>query len=279
MLEIPDANRLAKELNETIKDKRINQVIAGKTPHGFAFFSNDLQDYPKYLYGKICGEAKAVGGGLELTIEDYMLYFNDGTNLRYYDTNEIKPDKHQFYLGFFDDSALVITVQMYAGIAIFKPGEYDNPYYLGGKEKPTPLSDEFTFEYFRNIVDDALQNKPSLSLKGLLATEQRIPGLGNGTCQDILFEAKQHPKTKLSKLSDKEIENLYKTVVKVIKAMTEQGGRYTEKNLFGNECGYKTILSNKTYKDPCKVCKGKIIRQAFLGGNIYFCSNCQVEKK
>jgi hypothetical protein len=34
------------------------------------------------------------------------------------------------------------------------------------------------------------QEVKKLSLKALLATEQRIPGLGNGVLQDILFKAR-----------------------------------------------------------------------------------------
>jgi len=50
------------------------------------------------------------------------------------------------------------------------------------------------------ISSDDLQNK---SIKFLLATEQRIPGLGNGVLQDILFKAKIHPKRKVADLSEK----------------------------------------------------------------------------
>ncbi|ULQ60522.1 hypothetical protein K7I13_04275 [Brucepastera parasyntrophica] len=52
-------------------------------------------------------------------------------------------------------------------------------------------------------------------------------------------------------------------------------GRDTERDLFGNSGSYKTILSNKTLNDPCPQCGGMITRQAFLGGNIYFCPVCQ----
>ena len=57
--------------------------------------------------------------------------------------------------------------------------------------------------------------------------------------------------------------------------MAQQGGRNTEKDLFGANGGYHTILSNKTWQKPCPVCGGEIIRQTYLGGNIYFCPHCQ----
>jgi formamidopyrimidine-DNA glycosylase len=53
----------------------------------------------------------------------------------------------------------------------------------------------------RLLSPDAVQK---LSLKAALATEQRIPGLGNGSLQDILWQAHLHPKRKTNTLSDEE---------------------------------------------------------------------------
>jgi len=52
-------------------------------------------------------------------------------------------------------------------------------------------------------------------------------------------------------------------------------GGNTEKDLFNNSGGYETILSKNTLRAPCPVCGGVLVRQAFLGGNIYFCGVCQ----
>jgi len=57
--------------------------------------------------------------------------------------------------------------------------------------------------------------------------------------------------------------------------MVQRGGRDTEKDIFGSPGGYKTILSAKTKTMPCPVCGDIIIREAFLGGNVYFCPTCQ----
>ena len=57
--------------------------------------------------------------------------------------------------------------------------------------------------------------------------------------------------------------------------MVNYGGRDTEKDLFGNTGGYKTILSNKTVNKPCPKCSSKIIKKAYMGGSVYFCPKCQ----
>ena len=57
--------------------------------------------------------------------------------------------------------------------------------------------------------------------------------------------------------------------------MTAGGGRETEKDLFGNPGGYKVVLSKNTYADPCPVCGGALVKEAYLGGAVYYCPHCQ----
>jgi formamidopyrimidine-DNA glycosylase len=85
-----------------------------------------------------------------------------------------------------------------------------------------------------------------LSAKAFLATEQRIPGLGNGVLQDILWYANIHPKRKISTLSAEQKHKLFRSVKTILAEMTELGGRDTERDLFGCNGGYITRLSKKT---------------------------------
>jgi len=137
---------------------------------------------------------------------------------------------------------------------------------------PDPLTDGFDKKYFDGLWESAA---PKMSAKAFLATEQRIPGLGNGVLQDILFNAGIHPKKKLSEIGEKDKLKLFESVKKTMRVMTDGGGRDTERDLFGEKGGYKTILSANTLKNPCPACGGVLIREAYLGGNIYFCPNCQ----
>ena len=57
--------------------------------------------------------------------------------------------------------------------------------------------------------------------------------------------------------------------------MVLEGGRDTQTDLYGNDGGYKTILSAKTWKNPCPRCGGTIVKEAYLGGSVYYCSECQ----
>ena len=276
MLEIPETITIANQLNTTIQGKIIKEVIVNASPHKFAFFHKDPKAYPDLLIGIKVGEATGIGASVEIEAETMRITFGDGTNLRYYSKISEVPPKHQFLLGFDDGSALAVTIQMYGFIAVFKEGENQNPYYLVSKTKPLPISEDFNFDYFLKLIQDT----PSkLSVKALLATEQRIPGLGNGVLQDILFDAKLSPRTKISVLSDDDVRQLYRSIRKILTEMIEKGGRDTEKDLYGQEGGYPTVMSSKHLGEPCPICGSPIVKEAYMGGSVYTCPHCQPKEK
>jgi formamidopyrimidine-DNA glycosylase len=161
---------------------------------------------------------------------------------------------------------------MYGFIGLYMNHLIDSPYYQAAITRPSPLSPEFDEVYFDQLIKSA---SPKLSAKAFLATEQRIPGLGNGLLQDILFFSGIHPKRKISSFSAADSSRLYDVIKIQTKKIAAAGGRDTEKDLYGNPGGYHTALSSKTWKAPCPVCGGVITKQAYLGGSVYFCSFCQ----
>jgi len=271
MFELPEAVVISKQINNTLKGKRIISAIANQSPHKFAWYTGDPADYNKRLEGKTIGTATAYGGNVEIRADDMILLISAG--MRYHAEGERLPKKHQLLIKFDDSTAFSASIQMWGGIFCFKEDEKGGlqDYHLA-KEKPSPLSEKFDRSYFNGLFDD---QTGKLSAKAFLATEQRIPGLGNGVLQDILWMAKIHPKRKMAELSDKEITCMYKAVKSVLRKMAMQGGRDTERDLFGRSGGYKTILSKNTVGKSCPACHTKIKKEAYMGGSIYYCRKCQ----
>lgn len=249
-------------------------VYANSSPYKFAWYFGDPNNYHILLAGKKIDCAKAYAGLVEIQAENARILMCDGVNIRYFKSGEKLPNKHQLHIEFEDFSSLVCSVQMYGGLWAFNDGENDNPYYLIAKQKPTPLSDSFDMKYFDQMV--LKEASGNLSLKAFLATEQRIPGLGNGILQDILYNAKIHPKRKVRTLNQSETNGLFDSIKSTLFEMVLKGGRDTEKDLFGCNGGYKTFVSKNTVDKPCSVCGTVIKKEAYLGGSIYYCSNCQV---
>jgi formamidopyrimidine-DNA glycosylase len=272
MIELPESHTLAKQLNATLIGRTVVAMTVNQSPHKFAFYHGDPQTYPARFMGTTFTGAHAQGGQVELSFDDQRLVLSDGVNLRLHRDASTLPAKHQLLMTFDDGSALTITIAMYGMIYGFEVNTFQNPYYRIAQTNPSVYSAEFTFDYFMGIVERA---SPKLSLKAFLATEQRIPGLGNGVLQDILLLAQLHPKTKIAALSADQWNTLYTTVVSTLTAMRDQGGRDTEKDLFGQEGGYRTLLSAKTLLEGCPLCGGDLRKEAYMGGSIYFCPHCQ----
>lgn len=272
MIEIPESATISEQAAGILTGKRIAKVVNATSPHKFTWYNGDPEAYPGLLEGLSIETVNGYGAFVDVVLEDEVhLLVGDGTNMRYYHAGEKQPVKHQLLAELDDGSFLAFTVAMYGAIYAFR-GEFDNPYYQGSIHKLNPLDERFDEAYFEQMIGGL---KKDLSAKALLATEQRIPGLGNGVVQDILFNAGIHPKRKVSTLSDLEKTDLLYSMKGTLSGMTELGGRNTEKDFFGNWGGYKVLLSKNTYKDPCPNCGHEIVREAYLGGTVYYCRECQ----
>jgi formamidopyrimidine-DNA glycosylase len=274
MIELPESNTYARQINETLTGKTVTSVVAAASPHKFAWYYGDPADYTERLTGGEIFSARGLGMFVEISLSNSMLMFSDGVNLRLHPEAGPISKKHQLLLGLDDETFLSASLSMYGGVYCWdKEVDFDYSYYTVAKEKPSPLSDDFDEAYFEGLLSpDAVQK---LSLKAALATEQRIPGLGNGSLQDILWQANLHPKRKTNTLSDEEAHALFTSLKHTLAKMTHMGGRSTEKDLFGQPGGYPVVMCAAYNGRPCPQCGTIIHKESFLGGSIYTCSLCQ----
>lgn len=273
MIELPEARTIASDLRKSILGKKIIDVSGNFIDHKFTFYYKDPNRYKEQLTGQCIIKINDRNYYVEAETERYKILFRDGANMRYFDNASALPTKSKLMLQFEDDSLLNVTTSMYAFIAVFeKAYDMDDIYYQEELNGVGALDEAFTLPYFINLVDE---KTIKLSVKTFLATRQRILGIGNGTVQDIVFNAGLNPKRKIDSLSDAEIKNLFSSVVYTLNEMTENGGRDTEIGINGRRGGYKTKMSSITYKKGCPVCGGEIEKEQYLGGSIYYCSACQ----
>ena len=145
-------------------------------------------------------------------------------------------------------------------------------YYAVAKNALSPLSDAFDYAYFHSLNSD---KSLKMSAKGFLATEQRISGLGNGVLQDILLNARIHPRKKRTALRMINALGYFVLLKSTLAEMVAGGGRDTERDLFGNQGRYRTKLSKNNRAFICPDCGGKVKKEAYIGGSVYFCDSCQ----
>lgn len=116
------------------------------------------------------------------------------------------------------------------------------------------------------------------AVKVVIMNQQKISGLGNIYANDGLFDAKIDPKKKAKELSEKEVEALYNSLLKVLKLGFKYGGASELRfvNALGQEGEYqKHFLAYAQQGKPCKVCGSKIKKFMLGGRGTYMCEKCQ----
>ena len=275
MLELPESYTISKQIEQALSGRIISYIELMHTPHKFAFFHGEKDKFSDWLEGQRIVGAAYHGGMVEVDTEDYMIVFADGAYPKYYEDKKKFPKNHQLAIYFDDETAVFVSIQMYGFISIYPKGECTEEYYISSSSKPSPLENEFTFDYFKSLYS---ANGKKMSAKAFLATEQRIPGLGNGVLQDILWDAAIDPRFDMRDATQEDLRSLYTSVRKLLKEMCELGGRDTEKDLFGNKGRYITQLSKNSLNEPCMKCGYEIHKVSYMGGTIYFCEHCQRRK-
>jgi formamidopyrimidine-DNA glycosylase len=274
VVEIPEAASLAAQITAELAGQTIATAIAGHSPHKFAWFYGDRAGYNALLAGRAIVSATSHGGFVEIDLDGVELVLAEGVGLRLHGAGAPRPAKHQLLIELADGRAVSGTVQMYGAFYAFRTGTFDNPYLAVARARPSPLTDAFDAAYFDAIVD--APGTVKLTAKALLATEQRIPGLGNGVLQDILFAAELAPRRKVTGISTDQRATLFAAIKTTLTDMTAQGGRDTERDLFGRPGGYRTLRSRHAVGEPCPRCGGSIRKEAYLGGAVYWCGGCQL---
>jgi len=280
---------VSNQLQNTVVGKRIVKTIANQNPHSFVWFATEPQyafaakeisykqaeQYDKLLTGKKILKANVLSNFNYLYVGNRALMFNT-LSTRYYGANDKQPKRHQLYLLLDDGSALTFCGSLGGSLFLFEVGE-DGWAINFRNDFPSVLSDDFSETFFLNLIKntDLTKLQPAKSVKCFLATKSRIPGLDNTILHEILWEAQVNPKSVMAALGQDEYKRLYAAIKKVFPAVITAGGLDTQKDIYGNFGGYVTKASKHTIDKPCQRCGGPIVKEAYMGGVVYYCSKCQ----
>ncbi len=118
---------------------------------------------------------------------------------------------------------------------------------------------------------DLLEDKGG-SVKGALTDQHLLSGIGNVYSDEMLYQCKIHPKTKIKKLSEADKKNLYTKMKEVLKMAIDKDGERSE-----FPSGY--LIRHRKEGEDCPKCSGKIKKIKVSGRSTYFCPSCQKEEK
>jgi formamidopyrimidine-DNA glycosylase len=276
MFEIPEYTILARQMNQTLIGKTIQQGTLGNTPHKFVWYNRAPGEFEQLTKGKILGEAHVRGRWLFLDLDPgYRLVLGEcGGKVLFHPQGEPIPARYHLLIRFTDGSFFTVLTTMWGAMELFRAGDEKERQYIKGM-RTTPLDPEFTLQYFGSLIDELLKGEKR-SVKSLLTQDQLIPGLGNAIAQDIMFNARLHPRHPLAELTNTQREGLFHAIVDTVQEIIHKGGRSDETDLFAAPGGYKRKMDTHAAGNPCQNC-GTIVEQIqYLGGKCYFCPQCQV---
>jgi formamidopyrimidine-DNA glycosylase len=276
MFELPEYTTLARQMDATLAGKTIRRGTLGNSPHKFVWYNRTQEEFEELTLGKRVGPAHVRGRWLILELEPgYRLLLGEcGGRVLYHIPGAVLPDKYHLFLAFDDGSALTAMTAMWGAMELYKAGQELERQYIKGM-RTTPIDREFSFDYFNALMDELLQGKKR-SVKSLLTQDQLIPGLGNAIAQDIMFNARLHPRRALADLTPGQRRDLFAAIVDTVREVIRKGGRNDEVDLFGKPGGYVRLMDSNAAGKPCPECGHTVEKIQYLGGACYFCPECQI---
>lgn len=152
-----------------------------------------------------------------------------------------------------------------------------------------------TLDFFRNLgpeplekgfdirkLEEVLKKKKNLKIKPVLMDQKVLSGIGNIYADEALFLAKIHPEQRISGLKSKDIENLYKGIVKALETGIKHKGASDNSYVdLGGEKGVFLTYANVYHRTgmACNRCGNKIKRIVVGGRGTHYCDVCQKIRK
>ncbi len=149
----------------------------------------------------------------------------------------------------------------------------DKPSNLLGHLGPEPLSDTFTSQVFRTM----LQSKQRV-IKPLLLDQTFLSGLGNIYVDEALFQAEIQPQSIASAIPKKNTLLLHRAIQNILRASIKaQGTTILNFSHGDNQSGtYQAALQVYGRKaQPCLICETQIEKIKLGQRGTHFCPKCQ----
>ncbi len=138
---------------------------------------------------------------------------------------------------------------------------------------PEPLEEGFDAGYLpRKVGSRRAQIKP------LLLDQKVVSGIGNIYVDEILYDAKIHPRRKANTITGPEWKRLYAAIRENLAAGVEHRGTTVRlyRDVLNRPGGHQDFLRVfEKHGRPCPGCEGEVVREKVGGRPSHFCPGCQ----
>lgn len=131
---------------------------------------------------------------------------------------------------------------------------------------PDVLDPRFDLQAFRRALGDSRG-----TIKSALMDQERFSGIGNEYSDEILFQSRVHPETKVTSLREQDLKDLFRSMKKVLQTAIDAGA---DPDRF--PASY--LLTQRHQAGKCPACGGNVKTIKVSGRTAYFCPKCQVHK-
>lgn len=140
---------------------------------------------------------------------------------------------------------------------------------------PEPLDPAFTFSKFKSLFQKKIGQ-----IKLVLMDQKFIAGIGNIYASEILLEARIHPETRVERLNEKDLKNLYAAIQKILKkGIKARGASLSDfRDVHGNKGGFQKITKVYGREGADCPCGGKVKRIVIGQRATFYCPKCQIKK-
>lgn len=140
---------------------------------------------------------------------------------------------------------------------------------------PEPLEEEFDVGHLQRVIGSR-----RAQIKPLLLDQKVVSGIGNIYADEILYDARLHPKRKANTLSEGEWGALHAAIRTNLSAGVEHRGTTVRLyrdvlNRPGEHQNYLRVFEK--HGEPCPGCEGEVVREKVSGRPSHFCPGCQRE--
>src|SRR5688572_11927846 len=140
---------------------------------------------------------------------------------------------------------------------------------------PEPFEREFDAGYLQRVIGSR-----RAQIKPLLLDQKVVSGIGNIYADEILYDARLHPRRKANTLSEDEWEVLHAAIRSNLAAGIEHRGTTVRlyKDVLGRPGEHQNYLRVfEKHGQPCPGCEGEVVREKVSGRPSHFCPACQME--
>lgn len=268
-MELPELTILGHQMRKEIVGKQVSEVEVANPK----CLNMPFEQFQKTVIGEKIKSVESKGKWLFIGLDSHSLLFSPGmgANIIHFERGEKLPEKYQIRFTFDDGTGFTIRIWWFCYLHLVLRRRLDE-HKLTAKLGMTPLDKRFTLEYSKQLL-----SKRRGGFKNFLLDQKNVAGIGNVYIQDILFNAKLHPKRKTPSLTNREIANLYKSMRSVLNESIELGGLAYEKDFYGNKGGYDSKQFKIAYKPgkPCPNCQTTIQKIKTGSTSSFICPNCQ----